>query len=89
MLKDKVLGCIVGGAIGDALGYPIEFNSYREIVKHFGSQGISDYMYGKGLISDDTQMVLFTIDGLLKSDDYKGKHRENKVMPLSLCNHVQ
>ena len=84
MLKNRALGCIVGGAVGDALGYPIEFNSYRDIVRHFGSQGVTDYIYSKGLISDDTQMVLFTIDGLLKSEDYKGKHRDSKVRDVYL-----
>lgn len=78
-LKEKVLGCIVGGAIGDALGYPIEFNNYRDVVGHFGVDGVTDYVYGKGLISDDTQMTLFTIDGLIKNGDSKGRHREKKV----------
>ena len=82
MLKNKVLGCIVGGAVGDALGYPIEFRSYREIAIHFGKSGVVEYVYDKGLISDDTQMVLFTIDGLLKDEDYKGKHRDKKVRDI-------
>ena len=71
MIKDKVLGCIIGGAVGDALGYPIEFRSHREIVSQFGKSGVVEYVYDKGLISDDTQMVLFTIDGLLKNGDNK------------------
>ena len=79
MLKDKVLGCIVGGAVGDALGYPIEFNSYTDIVKHFGNQGVTDYVYDKGLISDDTQMTLFTIEGLLEENDGKYPFEEMKI----------
>lgn len=79
MLKDKVLGCIVGGAVGDALGYPIEFNSYTDIVKHFGNQGVIEYVYDKGLISDDTQMILFTIEGLLKENDGKYPFEEMKI----------
>ena len=82
MLRNKALGCIVGGAIGDALGYPIEFNTYSHIVESFGENGVTDYVYNKGLISDDTQMVLFTIDGLIKDKDYKGKHRERKVIDI-------
>ena len=64
---DKILGCLVGGAAGDALGYPIEFNNVKSILKEFGEQGIQEYVLsdGKALISDDTQMTLFTAAGLL------------------------
>ncbi|MFI6322017.1 ADP-ribosylglycohydrolase family protein [Nonomuraea sp. NPDC050556] len=69
---DRVRGCLLGGAIGDALGAPIEFSSLREIRKHHGVTGISGYIAdwrGKtGLITDDTQMTLFTIEGLLSGD---------------------
>ncbi|MEV4468111.1 ADP-ribosylglycohydrolase family protein [Nonomuraea sp. NPDC049504] len=66
---DRVLGCLLGGAIGDALGAPIEFQSLREIRRAYGEEGVSDYVTdwrGKaGLITDDTQMTLFTVEGLL------------------------
>ena len=29
--KDQVLGCMVGGAVGDALGYAVEFDSWNAI----------------------------------------------------------
>ncbi len=28
---DKIRGCLFGGAVGDALGYPVEFLSEKEI----------------------------------------------------------
>ena len=66
---DQIRGCIFGGAVGDALGYPVEFYSEEEIFGTFGSEGITSYLpdkkTGKALISDDTQMTLFTADGLL------------------------
>ena len=68
MLKDRVLGCMVGGAVGDALGYPVEFRSWNDIVNEYGEKGITRYKLahnGKALISDDTQMTLFTAAGLL------------------------
>lgn len=55
---DKFKGCLIGGAIGDALGYPIEF------VKLTKNEKVTRYG-GKGIISDDTQMLLFTANGLL------------------------
>lgn len=69
MLKDRVLGCMVGGAVGDALGYPVEFRSWNDIVNEYGEKGITRYKLahnGKALISDDTQMTLFTAAGLLQ-----------------------
>ena len=68
-MKDlaKYLGCLIGGAAGDALGYAVEFSSIDEIRRTFGERGIRRYAKtsGKALISDDTQMTLFTANGLL------------------------
>lgn len=60
-------GCLLGGAVGDALGYAVEFMSKSEIVCAYGPQGITRYepRAGKAQISDDTQMTLFTAVGLL------------------------
>lgn len=67
-LQDKIRGSLIGGAIGDALGYPIEFLSLSSIQKKYGENGITQFSLshnGKALISDDTQMTLFTANGLL------------------------
>ena len=66
--KDQVLGCMVGGAVGDALGYAVEFASYDSIVKKYGEKGITRFdldRHGVAEISDDTQMSLFTAAGIL------------------------
>lgn len=64
-----ILGCMVGGAVGDALGYTVEFDSRRDILRRFGDKGITRYELdqktGKALVSDDTQMSLFTAAGCL------------------------
>lgn len=63
-------GCLLGGAVGDALGAPVEFMSTQSIHDRFGAQGITDYApcYGRngGAITDDTQMTMFTAEGLLR-----------------------
>ncbi len=78
---DKIMGCLYGGAIGDALGYPVEFLSTKEIVEIYGRDGIRDYACseGKALISDDTQMTLFTLGGLLawRGDQERGKNKDS------------
>jgi ADP-ribosylglycohydrolase len=65
--KDKFRGCLIGGAAGDALGYPVEFLQHRQIVRKYGKNGITEYQTAGGiaLISDDTQMTMFTVTGLL------------------------
>ena len=74
---DKIRGSLIGGAVGDALGYPIEFTRYNEVLERFGEQGITEYQKENGvaLISDDTQMTLFTACGLLNA---LTEHKKNK-----------
>lgn len=66
-ILDKIKGCLIGGAVGDALGYPIEFMSEESIFHKYGPAGLSDYTLVDGVaqISDDTQMTLFTADAIV------------------------
>jgi len=67
---DRFRGCLLGGAVGDALGAPIEFMSLAEIRQQHGRQGVSGMAGGAwpaGSITDDTQMTLFTAEGLLRA----------------------
>lgn len=68
--EEKFKGCLLAGAVGDALGAPVEFMSRESILQQFGKSGIRDFVpaYGRqGAITDDTQMTLFTAEGLLES----------------------
>ncbi len=68
--RDRILGCLLGGAIGDALGAPIEFFPLEEIRAEHGPQGITGYVSGgwpSGTFTDDTQMTLFTAEGLIRA----------------------
>ncbi|MBQ4632166.1 MAG: ADP-ribosylglycohydrolase family protein [Prevotella sp.] len=67
-VADSIRGCLMAGAAGDALGYEVEFMRRRAILSRFGEQGITTFALdgnGKALISDDTQMTLFTANGML------------------------
>ncbi|GLS84945.1 ADP-ribosylglycohydrolase family protein [Paraferrimonas haliotis] len=62
--------CLLGGAIGDAFGAAVEFMSRDQILAQYGQDGVTDFIkaYGKiGAITDDTQMTLFTAEGLLRA----------------------
>ncbi|MDE6448286.1 MAG: ADP-ribosylglycohydrolase family protein [Muribaculaceae bacterium] len=79
-MKDKIEGCLVAGAAGDALGYTVEFTgSYAAIQAQYGPEGITKYdidypriagsaRHTEALISDDTQMTLYTIEALLEAE---------------------
>ncbi len=64
-------GCLLGGAIGDAIGAPIEFvQSVASIKSRCGANGVSgytEYEDGTGGFTDDTQMTLFTAEGILRA----------------------
>ncbi|OZY59794.1 crystallin J1 [Pseudomonas lundensis] len=67
---ERIKGCLLGGAVGDALGAPVEFLEWSAIEAKFGPQGIVDFApaFGTtGAITDDTQMMLFTAEGLLRA----------------------
>lgn len=63
-MLERYEGCLLGGAVGDALGYPVEFLESWEIEALYGPAGISGPV-GTLLYSDDTQMTLSTAEGLL------------------------
>lgn len=72
--RSRVGGCILGGAIGDALGAPVEFLGAKDILDRVGPKGVTEYLpttVGNkryyGLITDDTQMTLFTLEGLIRA----------------------
>ena len=66
-IRNRILGSLIGGAAGDALGYAVEFCFEDQIFRSFGPNGITQYALNNGAarISDDTQMTLFTANGLL------------------------
>lgn len=68
--EERFKACLLGGAIGDALGYPVEFMSLEQIRTQYGPEGITrftlDKYTKKALVSDDTQMTLFTADGIVR-----------------------
>lgn len=62
--------CLLAGAVGDALGAAIEFDSLDEIRARHGADGLRDYAvaYGRrGSVTDDTQLTLFTLEGLIRA----------------------
>ena len=66
--SSRELACLLGGAIGDALGYRVEFDSLAAIRREYGKEGIRlAAADGSLVVSDDTQMSLFTLEGQVRA----------------------
>ncbi|MEV4437749.1 ADP-ribosylglycohydrolase family protein, partial [Streptomyces sp. NPDC049577] len=70
-LRARIRGCLLGGAIGDALGNPVEFLSLTAIRATYGPAGVTGLVPDDegiaGRVTDDTQMTLFTAEGLIRA----------------------
>ena len=66
-ITKRIWGGFLGGAIGDALGEPVEFLSKEERLQRWGPAGVQGFVHpdGMGRFTDDTQMTLFTAEALI------------------------
>ncbi|WP_258174958.1 type VII secretion system-associated protein [Actinopolyspora mortivallis] len=63
-------GPLLGGAVGDALGYLVEFDPLAAIRGRFGPAGVTGFPEkgeASAVVSDDTQMTLFTLEGVIRA----------------------
>ena len=60
-------GCLLGMAVGDAMGYTVASRSLQEIREDYGPNGLLGYdlMNGYAEIASYTQLPAFTCTGLL------------------------
>ena len=88
-IGSRYRGCLLGGAVGDALGAPVEFMRRADILREFGRGGIQEFEpdYGRlGAITDDTQMTLFTAEGVLRAhvaERLGGERQPREAMALA------
>ena len=82
-IRDRIRGCMFGGAIGDALGGDVEFQTYDAIKEIYGENGIVTYHLHNGVaeITDDTQMSMFTACALTnwEKDRRNGVNCEKRI----------
>lgn len=79
---ERFEGCLLGGAIGDAFGAPIEFMKLSKIKKLYGEEGLtvlSPDKSGKIKFTDDTELTLFSVDGLIKSARIKKENSSPNI----------
>jgi len=69
-LKNKILGGILGLAVADAVGVPVEFNSRESLRKNpvTDMRGYGTYNQPPGTWSDDTSLTLCLLDSLINKN---------------------
>lgn len=68
--RGRVRGTLLGVAVGDALGAPVDGLGLAEIREEYGAEGLLDLGFGygrRGAVSHLTQLTLFTVDGLIRA----------------------
>lgn len=59
---ERYRGCLLAGGVGDQLGNDVEFMSRSRMLEVYGPDGVREMSQH---ITDDTQMTLFTAEGML------------------------
>ena len=66
-LQRSLAGCLLGAAVGDALGLPCEALSRRRQSKLFRNLSGHRFLFGRGMISDDTEHLCMVAQALIVS----------------------
>lgn len=85
--KSRYVGCLLGGAVGDALGYPVEFMSEEQIFSVYWPGGICRLEDAGDLarISDDTQMSLFAANADIYRRSNLSAMSHKRTMSAAWC----
>ncbi len=68
--RSRVRGTLLGSAVGDALGAPVDGLDLEGIHEEYGPEGLGDLgvAYGRrGAVTHLTQLTLFSVDGLIRA----------------------
>ncbi len=68
---DRIQGAIIGTAVGDAIGLPYEGLNKKRANKFIGPKLRHKLLFGKGMVSDDTDHTVFVVEALLSSNNEK------------------
>ncbi|MGB7346484.1 MAG: ADP-ribosylglycohydrolase family protein [Pirellulaceae bacterium] len=67
MNQDAIIGCILGTAVGDALGLPYEGVSPARATRLLGPPDRYRFVFRRGMISDDTEHTCMAAQSLIES----------------------
>lgn len=68
--RDAIVGCLLGRAVGDAIGLPFEGLSREQVARRIGAEPLGHSLFGRrGMVSDDTEHACMTGQALLAAPD--------------------
>src|SRR5580698_6167600 len=67
--RDSFAGLLLGTAVGDALGLPAENLSAEKIRRRWNGKWKMRLIFGRGMVSDDTEHTLMVAQALLEHPD--------------------
>ena len=82
MNEDAFISCLLGTAVGDSLGLPYEGLSARRARKLFPDTARHHFLFGKGMVSDDTEHACFVAQALIRSKGDVNRFRKNLAWSL-------
>lgn len=79
-------GCLLGMAVGDAMGYTVDKKSWDEICEDYGPNGLLGYdlVNGSADITSYTQLAAFVCNGLLLGAIRGNPEKYSRYMAMSL-----
>jgi ADP-ribosylglycohydrolase len=67
-MTEAVLGCLLGTAVGDSMGLPYEGLSRKAVKARYPRIDGHRWVFGRGMISDDTEHTWIVAEALLRAD---------------------
>lgn len=65
--QERLIGSLIGTAMGDAIGLPYEGLSRRRAARMLGAPSRHRLFFGRGMVSDDTEHACMTAQALITS----------------------
>jgi ADP-ribosyl-[dinitrogen reductase] hydrolase len=82
MSEEAFTGCLLGTAVGDALGLPYEGLSTHRAAKLFPNTSKHHFLFGKGMVSDDTEHACFVAQAIIRSNGDVDKFQKQLARSL-------
>ena len=85
-MESRFRGCLLGMAVGDAMGAAVEKKTYEEICETYGPAGLLGYDTVNGLaeITSYTQVAAFALNGLLLGISRGQTHEAMRYVTMAL-----
>lgn len=82
--QEAIAGCLLGCAVGDAIGLPYEGLGRRRVSRLINTPLRHKLVFGRGMVSDDTDHTVFVAQSILLSSDNAEKFQRALATRLRL-----